>query len=92
MREFNRANERLLRRLGESLIIQRTGEIFSGVFGKDYIDTNDISGFAPVITCSTADAKNLRRDDIIERGKELYKFIYEEPDGTGVSRLILQNA
>lgn len=77
---------------GDQLVIQKTGAIFNGIFDRDYIDTNEIQGFAPVITCATVDASGLQRGDVIERGKELYKFIYEEPDGTGVSRLILESA
>lgn len=75
---------------GDQFVIQKSGLIFNGQFENEYIDTNDISGSAPVITCATKDAECLSRGDIIERGEELYKFIYAEPDGTGVSRLILE--
>lgn len=77
---------------GDQLIIQKNGRVFNGVFERDFVDTNEIQGFAPVITCPTADATGLQRGDVIERGKERYRFVYEEPDGTGVSRLILESA
>ena len=78
--------------LGEPFIIQKNNAIFSGIFEKEYVDTNEISGFKPVITCATEDAQLLSRGDIIERGNELYTFILQEPDGTGISRVILENA
>lgn len=92
MGPFERANKRLINRLGKPLVIQRTGSIIDGVFSKEYVDTNDVSGYAPTIRCESEAALNLKRDDIIERGSELYKFILEQPDGEGFSLLILQNA
>ena len=76
---------------GDQLIHQRLGRIFNGVLDRDYIESNDISGFAPVITCATADSEGFERGDVIERGAERYRYIYAEPDGTGVSRLILES-
>ncbi len=71
-------------------VIQKSGEIFSGILDKDYVDTGDISGFAPVITCASSDLTGLARNDLIEHGGTIYRFILEEPDGTGVSRAILE--
>lgn len=80
--------------LGDQFIILKNGQTFSGLLENDFIDTNQIQGYAPVVTCATADAETLARDDELEHfetGKK-YKFILQEPDGTGVSRLILEAA
>lgn len=80
--------------LGEQFIILKNGETLNGVLENDYIETNEIQGYAPVITCATADAVTLARNDELEHfeTREKYKFILGQPDGTGVSRLILEKA
>lgn len=77
---------------GSQFVHQKSGRIFNGIIDSEYVEINEISGNAPVITCTTEDAKSFARGDVIEHGAKLYKFILSEPDGTGVSRLILQDA
>lgn len=78
--------------LGDTLTIQKSGKIIYGLLERDYVESNDISGFGPVVTCLSEDVKGLSRGDLIKHGTDKYKFILEEPDGTGVSRLILEDA
>lgn len=78
--------------LGDTLTIQKSGKIIYGLLDREYVEVNDISGFGPVITCLSEDAEGLKRGDFIKHGIDKYKFILEEQDGTGVSRLILEDA
>lgn len=73
----------------DHFVIQKNGKVFSGILNNEYVETNDISGTEPVITCKTIDVSGLERGDIIEKGKDLYTFILERADGTGVSELVL---
>lgn len=77
---------------GDMFIIQKNGETFNGIFDNEYVSPGDISGSEPVIVCKTEDVENLQRNDVLERGSDLYTFILQEPDGTGVSRVILESA
>lgn len=78
--------------LGDPVVIQKNGYVFHGLLEKDYVETGDISGFSPVLTCLSSDSESLVRNDLLEIEQKLYLFILEEPDGTGVSRLILEDA
>lgn len=73
----------------DQFVIQKNGEVFRGVIDEDYVETLDTASYQPVITCKTKDVEQLERGDIIEHGKKLYKYIYEQKDRTGVSELIL---
>lgn len=74
----------------DEIVVRKNNRIINGIIDKEYIETNDMQGYNPVLTCKTLDLSSLTRGDIIERGKEIYTFIYQEPDGTGMSRVILE--
>lgn len=44
----------------------------------------------PTVVCKTADVAAAERNSMIERGAEVYKVASAEPDGTGVTLLILE--
>lgn len=89
---FTNHSRKMITTMGETFTIQKTGRNYFGIFDKEYVDTDQISGFSPVITCMTEDAAGLNRGDLIKYGSGLYVFILEEADGTGVSRLILETS
>jgi len=74
----------------DHIIVQRSGEIIHGIIEKEYIETNDISGYKPVLICQSKELENVKRGDVLELGKTLYRFINGEPDGTGVSQSMLE--
>lgn len=74
----------------DHIIVQRSGEIIHGIIEKEYIETNDISGYKPVLICQSKELENVKRGDILELGKTLYRFINSEPDGTGVNQSMLE--
>lgn len=74
---------------GDHFVIQRSGKVIRGIIDRDYVETNGIAAYEPVITCKTSDVKYFERGDHIEYGKSIFKYVYSQPDGTGMSRLIL---
>ncbi len=76
--------------LGDQFVIQKNGLIIEGIIENEYVEINEMSGQNPVLTCASADLVSLERGDVIEFGSKQYRFILEEPDGTGVSRAILE--
>lgn len=70
-------------------VIQRSGKVIRGIIDREYVETAGMASYEPVITCKTSDVDYLKRNDLIEYGKSVFKFIYSQPDGTGMSRLVL---
>lgn len=65
--------------------------IFDKAFQMSFTDPG-IEGAAPVLTCKTADVVDLQlvKDDLVQVNGGDYKFVRHEPDGTGVSLLVLR--
>ena len=63
-----------------------------GVFDHEYVDGVDVEGRQPLLTSATADvvALGLRKGSLVTVGGETYRVRRHEPDGTGMSRLILE--
>lgn len=74
----------------DEFVITKNGQIFKGILDKEYVETNEIQGYQPLIICKTDDLNELSRGDKIERGKEVYTYILQEVDGTGLSRVIME--
>lgn len=71
------------------IVLQSSGKIISGIIDKEYVETNEMQSYQPVLTCRTEDINTLSRGDLLEDGKTIYKFIYQEADGTGISKAVL---
>lgn len=78
--------------LSDQFVLRKDGRVIDGILDREYIDTNDVSGYAPILVCRTDQLYNIKREDIIEHLDDVYRFIKQEPDGTGVSRVILEQA
>ena len=68
------------------------GTTVMGVFDREYFESLDIQGFAPVFTCAAADVA-----DVVDGGEyyidgRTYLQTRQEPDGTGVVAVILRAA
>jgi hypothetical protein len=52
--------------------------------------SNDISGYQPVLNCKTSDILNIEPDDFVKINNKNYRIIDVQPDGTGMSKVILR--
>ena len=78
---------------GVECVILDTQDIITGIFDKPYSDALDIQGFSPSLTCASVDVadKALSRGARIDiPGEAVYRVATFEPDGTGVTRIILE--
>ena len=60
------------------------------IFDRGYVETADIEGDAPVATCKAADVPDLAQGDKFTINSVVYKVVEVQPDGTGVTRAVLQ--
>jgi len=89
---FERMSARAIRIIGDSTVVTESGDIFTGIFKNEYIETLDIAGTFPVLTCDTSNVSELKRDDLLEIDGKTYKFIQGEPSDAGASRVLLKAA
>jgi len=66
-----------------------------GIYDKEYIDINaggrtPIAGNMPVFLCKTSDVASDPVEDAITISGTAYTVIAAEPDGTGMTKLILR--
>ncbi len=63
-----------------------------GIFDHEFLNEADTETRVPVFTCATADviSRELRKGSQLVISNETYKVRRHEPDGTGMSRLILE--
>ena len=52
--------------------------------------SNDVSGYQPVLNCKTTDILSIEPDDSVEINNKNYRIIDIQPDGTGMSKIILR--
>lgn len=80
------------RELGGSKWITQNGA-FWALFDAGFTELlGAVEARDPFLTCSTLDVTNLGlvRDDSVRSGADQYRIKRHEPDGTGISRLILK--
>lgn len=76
-----------------SAVIGAGPSTISGIFDNLYIEVNGVEGLAPTLNVSSADLATAA----LTRGVKLtidsveYKFVRPEPDGTGMTLLILED-
>lgn len=66
------------------------GAVISGIFDADYVDALGISGSQPVLMCKTSDAENATQGMPVVIGLSSYTIGSIQPDGRGMTRLMLQ--
>jgi hypothetical protein len=62
----------------------------AGIFDNQFVEVNGIEGVRPVFTCEAAKVTNLGHDKSIKIKNVTYKVAGVQPDGTGLSSLILE--
>lgn len=63
------------------------------IFDNGYFEVTDTPGVEtrqPFLTCRTSDLSELQKDSTVEIGSESYRVRRHEPDGTGMSRVLLK--
>jgi hypothetical protein len=63
-----------------------------GIFDRPYIDTQEVSGYQPSLTCRSTDIDNVLEDDPVMIDGVSYRVSGVEPDGTGITKLILEKS
>lgn len=68
---------------------------FQAVFDNEFIESEtepSVEGRQPVLTCRSSDVDNLeiRKGSHVTVGTDAYRVQRAEPDGTGMTRLVLR--
>lgn len=66
-----------------------SGTTANVIFDEEYIETESITGVAPIMTCQTSEVSSLQEGDSVVVNGTTYYVIHKQPDGTGVSRVLL---
>lgn len=66
------------------------GAAIKGIFDREFIQTDRIEGYAPIFTCRTDDITEAGHNDTITILDVAYTIQGNEPDGTGITKLLLQ--
>jgi len=61
-----------------------------GILDDEYIEDLDIAGTRPVLICRTSDVTAVAQGTVVTINETAYTVVDIRPDGTGVTRLILQ--
>jgi hypothetical protein len=66
------------------------GGTIYGIFDNEYVEIGAVATLAPILTCRTSDVSAASEGTSIVIGGVTYQIMVKQPDGTGVSRLILE--
>ncbi len=87
---MRRMDAAILRTFSNQIINVKSGDIIEGVYTREYVETLDIQGNLPVLTGKTSDLTLLNRGDKLEIDGAIFLYIRSEPDGSGMSRALLE--
>tara|TARA_R100000808_G_C2136721_1_gene144964 strand:- start:60 stop:362 length:303 start_codon:yes stop_codon:yes gene_type:complete len=78
-----------------SISINGSSSTIKVIINKDYFaiagESVDIDGTQPIVTCRSSDVTNVDTADTITIDSVTYNIINVQPDGTGITTLILQD-
>lgn len=63
----------------------------NGIFDRDFIEINGTEAYAPVFDCSAADVSDVSHGARLTINGAVYIVRGNQPDGTGITRLILES-
>ena len=66
------------------------GRQFAGIYDRAYLDSLTVDTVTPVFLCSTDSLWGVSRGDILEIDGADYYIAKMEPDGTGLTNIILE--
>lgn len=65
-----------------------------GIFDNEYFEIagqdNPARSSQPTLVCKSSDVNSAERNSMVERGIDVYKVVGVEPDGTGITLLLLE--
>lgn len=61
-----------------------------GILDRAYIETEDVAGYAPTFIAKTSDLSTVSVGDSVTIDSVVYDVAEIQPDGTGVTTLVLQ--
>ena len=78
-----------------TVTINGTGSSISVIINKEYFaiagESVDVDGTQPVVTCRSSDVTGIDTADTITIDSVTYNIVNIQPDGTGITVLILQD-
>ena len=66
------------------------GVVVAGIFDNSYADIYSMDGLAPSMQCATSDVSTAMRGTAVVVNSVSYTVAGIEPDGTGMTRLVLE--
>jgi hypothetical protein len=81
-----------IRALGGRLVFVGGTEAWA-IYDNGYVESGEtpgVEGRQPTLLCRSKDVSGAQKDTPIEVGDELYRVKRVEPDGTGMTRLLLK--
>lgn len=69
-----------------------SGSSVNGIFRHEYMEIMDVAGERPTFTCRTADVSAVAVGAAATINSTSYRVRIIQPDGTGVTRLILEES
>lgn len=80
----------MIKSLGGQLISHAQGS-FWAIFDRDFLLVTDaVESRQPALTARTIDVAELSKDTTLDVGGEIYRIKRPEPDGTGMTTIILK--
>lgn len=86
-----RINDAVVSALSNRSIIIN-GAFVAGLFSNEFITVDFVESRKPVFTCKSADISDIAKNDVIETVGDgtLYKVVGIQPNGCGMTKLILE--
>lgn len=66
------------------------GETINAILDDEYVEDLDVAGTRPILICRTDEVEEVVQGDSVTIGETNYQVIATKPDGTGVTRLVLE--
>lgn len=64
----------------------------SGILDRQFVTVNDVDGYHPVFMCATADVSAVAKGAACAISGVNYIVVSNQPDGTGVTNIVLREA
>ena len=68
------------------------GQNVNGILDREFVMVLDMEAEHPTFTCRAADVSNAAHGDAITVNSTAYTVVGLQPDGTGITKLILQES
>ena len=66
--------------------------VIRGIFSREYSETSDFDGYAPIITVKDTDYPDVARKHVLSVNGKNYSVVDIQPDGTGLTNIMLHDS